>query len=190
MFRAFPTSEIPAAFTSFAEYAESVETLVAAGGLPDYSFLWWDVRPHPVLGTVEVRAMDSQSSLGSVAGLAALVHALARYAAEEHVHSESREVLTESSFRAARDGLDATLWYDGALRPVKEVAGETIQLARPYARELGSESALEEVERMLIDGNGAARQRAAFARGGLPAVLAELAGETMEAGHEAVRLSA
>ena len=189
VFRAFPTSEIPSAFASFDEYAERVDALVAAAGLPDYSFVWWDVRPHPVLGTVEVRAMDSQMSLGNVAGLAALVHALARYAADEHGPWERHDVLMESSFRAARDGLDATLWYDGALRPVTEIAWETLGLARSFARELGSDSALEEVERMLVDGNGAARQRGAFARGGLPAVLDDLAEETMGAGRDVISLS-
>ena len=190
VFRAFPTSEIPAAFASFDEYAERVETLAAAGGLPDYSFLWWDVRPHPVLGTVEVRAMDSQSSLGNVAGLAALVHGLAHHATESRGPWEDREVLMESSFRAARDGLDATLWYEDALRPVAEIARDAIQLARPYVRGLGSEGALEEVERMLVDGNGAIRQRAAFEHGGLPVVLARLAEATSEGRSEAESLSA
>jgi carboxylate-amine ligase len=134
--------------------------------------------------------MDSQSSLGSVAGLAALVQALARHAVEEQGRWENRDVLMESSFRAARDGLGATLWHQGALRPVTEIARATLDLARPYARELGSDSALEEIERILVDGNGAVRQRAAFARGGLSAVLAELAEETAENGREAVRLSA
>lgn len=84
----------------------------------------------------------------------------------------------ESSFRAARDGLDATLWYEDALRPVVEIAREAIQLARPYARELGSEGALEEVERILVEGNGAIRQRAASERGGMPAMLRDLVRET------------
>ena len=84
----------------------------------------------------------------------------------------------ESSFRAARDGLGATIWYDGTMRPVPEVARAAIALARPYARELGSEAALEEVERVLVEGNGAMRQRVAFARGGMPAVLSGLVRET------------
>ena len=124
--------------------------------------------------------MDSQSSLADVAGLAALAHALARRAAEEHGPWEHRDALMESSFRAARDGIDATLWHDGALRPVPEIARETIQLALPYARELGSDGALEEIERMLVDGNGAVRRRLAFARAGLSELLAELAGETAQ----------
>src|SRR5688572_24983828 len=186
VFRALPRSEIPAAFASFEEYVESVEALAAAGNMPDYTFLWWDIRLHPVLGTVEVRSMDSQSSLDDVAGLAALVHALARQAAEEHGPWEHRDALMESSFRAARDGIDATLWHDGALRPVPEIARATIQLALPYARELGSDGALEEIERMLVDGNGAVRRRLAFARGGLSELLAELAEETAQPDHAAV----
>ena len=51
--------------------------MLAAGELADYTFLWWDMRPHPRLGTVEVRAMDAQSPLWSVVALAGLVHGLA-----------------------------------------------------------------------------------------------------------------
>jgi carboxylate-amine ligase len=180
VFRALPSSEIPPAFSSFDEYAENVELLTTAGGLPDYTFLWWDIRPHPVLGTIEVRAMDCQSSLADVAGLAALIHALALRAVEQRGPWEHRNVLTESSFRAARDGLEATLWHDGAFRPVPEIARSAVQLALPYARELGSDAELEEIERMLVEGNGAARRRAAFARGGMLEVLADLVDETMQ----------
>jgi glutamate---cysteine ligase / carboxylate-amine ligase len=178
VFRALPRSEIPMAFESFDEYADSVEALATAGDLPDYTYLWWDVRPHPVMGTIEVRAMDAQSSLRTVTGLVALVHALARRAAEQHGPWERREALMESSFRAARDGLGATIWHDGRMRPVPEVARIAIDLARPYARELGSEAALEEVERLLVEGNGAMRQRVAYARGGMPGVLGALVRET------------
>jgi carboxylate-amine ligase len=178
VFRALPRSEIPAAFDSFDEYAETAEALCTAGDLPDYTYLWWDVRPHPVLGTIEVRSMDAQSSLRSITGLVALIHALARRAAEEHGPWERREVLMESSFRAARDGLGATIWHDGRLRPVPEVARAAISAARPYARELGSEAALEEVDRLLVEGNGAMRQRVAYARGGMPGVLSGLVRET------------
>jgi carboxylate-amine ligase len=180
LFRSFPRSEIPPAYASYDHYADSVSAQVAAGDLPDYTFLWWDIRPHPVLGSLEVRAMDSQSSLGAVAGLTALVQALARWAVEQHGPWEDRQVLMESSFRAARDGLDATLWHRDALRPAREVAREALELARHHASDLGSEGALEEIERLLIDGNGAARQRAAFRRGGLTAVLSQLAHETTQ----------
>ena len=83
LFRAYPRAEIPRAFADYDDYAASVASVVAAGDLPDYTFLWWDVRPHPNLGTVEVRAMDSQSALWSAAALAALVQCLVRAAAAD-----------------------------------------------------------------------------------------------------------
>jgi carboxylate-amine ligase len=178
LFRGYPRAEIPRAFDSYDDYAEAAESVVAAGDLPDYTFLWWDIRPHPRLGTVEVRAMDSQSALWSAAGLAALAHGLARAEAHEPRRTWlSREVLMEASFTAARDGLRARLPMDGALRPVAEVARAALERARPHAAELGSGDALEGIERILAEGNGADRQRAAHGRGGMPALLDLLVAE-------------
>jgi carboxylate-amine ligase len=178
LFRGYPRAEIPRAFDSYEDYADTAASIVAAGDLPDYTFLWWDIRPHPRLGTVEVRAMDSQSPLWSAAGLAALVHGLARAEAQEPRGTWlSREVLMEASFSAARDGLRARLPMDGALHPAPEVARAALQRARPHASELGSGDALEGIERILAEGNGADRQRAAHARGGMPALLDLLVAE-------------
>jgi carboxylate-amine ligase len=164
MFRGYPRADIPQAFSSWDEYEASIAAILAAGDLPDYTFLWWDLRPHPNLGTVEVRAMDSQSSLRDVAGLAGLVHALARRAAEQPVADPTpREGLMESSYRAARDGLDAAILHEGALRPVPEVAAAVLA-------DLEGDG-LDEIVRMAAEGNGAARQRANHERGGMPALL-------------------
>jgi glutamate---cysteine ligase / carboxylate-amine ligase len=129
--------------------------------------------------------MDGQAALWSEAGLAALVHALAAREAQAPPRTRwtPREALVEASFAAHRDGLDARLPLDGALRPAREVVRATLDLARPFARDLGADAALEGVERILAEGNGADRQRAAFARGGIPAVLAMLVGEA-SAGYE------
>jgi carboxylate-amine ligase len=178
LFRGYPRAEIPRTFASYDDYAATVEGVVAAGDLPDYTFLWWDIRPHPRLGTVEVRAMDSQSALWSAAGLAALVHGLARAEAQDARDAWlPREVLMEASFTAARDGLRARLPMDGALRPAPEVARAALERARPHAAELGSADALEGIERILVEGNGADRQRAAHARGGMAALLDLLVAE-------------
>ena len=180
LFRGYPRGDIPPSFASFEDWEETVAGIVAAGDAPDYTFLWWDLRPHPRLGTVEVRAMDAQSALWSVAALSALVHGLARAAAEALAPARwtPREMLMESSFRAARDGLGATLLHDGALRPVPEIARAAMQRARPFARELGAEAALDLVERLLAEGGGADRQRAAHAAGGMPGLLRHLVDET------------
>jgi carboxylate-amine ligase len=178
LFRGFPRSEIPRAFSSYDDYAEAVGGVVGAGDLPDYTFVWWDIRPHPRLGTVEVRSMDTQSALWSAAGLAALVHGLARAEVDRSPEGWTpRETLMEASFVAARHGLDARLPVDGSLRPAREAAHAALGRARPYAAELGSADALEGVERILAEGNGADRQRAAFAQGGMPAMLALLVAE-------------
>lgn len=178
LFRGYPSAVIPRAFAGWEDYLAFVDGWLAAGEQADYTFLWWDIRPHPRLGTLEVRAMDAQSRLATVAGLAALVQALAAACADGHGTVETAEALTESSFRAGRDGLAATIWWEGALRPLPAVATAALALARPYARELGGEDALGEVERILREGSGADRMRAAHAAGGMPAVLERLVRES------------
>jgi carboxylate-amine ligase len=179
LFRGYPRAIIPPHFAGWEDYMAFTDRWVQAADLPDYTFLWWDVRPHPKLGTLEVRAMDAQSRLASVGGLAALVHALAVACAEGACTEPSPgQELMETSFRAGRDGLEATIRWRGALRPLREAARDALELAAPWARELGGDAELEEVERILREGNGADRMRAAHARGGMPAVLALLAEET------------
>jgi glutamate---cysteine ligase / carboxylate-amine ligase len=187
LFRGFPRAVVPPAFAGWDEYADLVGWCQAAGDLPDYTFLWWDIRPHPQLGTVEVRAMDAQSRLGSVAGLAALVQALAAACADgaEEI-APPGEALMESSFRAGRDGLDATVWWRGTLRPIRSVAADALAVAQPYARELGSEDPLEEIERILREGGGAERMRAAHRRGGMRKVLERLVAEA-DAGYDSTQ---
>ena len=140
LFRGYPSADIPRAFDCLDDYVDSVEGVVAAGDLPDYTFLWWDVRPHPRLGTVEVRAMDSQSALWSAAGLAALVHALAR--AEAHEPRDAwlpREVLMEASFTAAPRSGRAAPASTARCAPCPR---SRARRARPHAQELGSADAL------------------------------------------------
>jgi carboxylate-amine ligase len=180
-FRAFPRSIIPPAFEDWAHYVELVRWWTAVGDLPDYTYLWWDLRPSPNHGTVEVRAMDAQGRLASVAGLAALVHALALAAVDgADEPTPPSEVLMESSFRAGRDGVDATVWWRGRLRPIREVGADSLALARRYARDADGEDALSEIERILRDGGGADRMRKAHAAGGMAEVLARLAAEANE----------
>ena len=179
VFRAFPRSTIPPTFADWDHYTEFVEWCEVTGELPDYTYLWWDVRPSPKLGTVEVRAMDAQTRLETVAGLAALVHALAAACADGAEElAPPPEALLESSFRAARDGVESTIWWRGEVRPMREVGADALELARPYARELDGEDALDEIERVLREGGGADRMREAHAAGGMPGLLASLADET------------
>ena len=173
MYRAYPRAIIPRAFARWDDYQEVLAAAVAAAEVPDYSYLWWDLRLHPRLGTIEMRAMDAQASLRAVAGLGELVRALVARAAETpQRRSTPQEALTESSFRAGRDGLEATIWDGTRLRPVRELAADALEAARPYAHDL------TEAERIVREGNGADRMRAAYADGGMAGVLAHLVAET------------
>ncbi len=186
IFSAFPRSGPPPGFRDYAEFAAVVGRLVASGCIEDYTRIWWDVRPHPCFGTLEVRVMDAVSRIEEAVALTAYVQALVRrYAAAD----EAGETLPachpalaqESKWRAARYGLDATVvdLANGGAVPVKDLIARTLADLAPHARELGCERELEGVERILRDGNGADRQLRAFAAGGdAHAVAREIAAVT------------
>jgi carboxylate-amine ligase len=178
----FPRAGIPRPFTGYEDYARTVAELQALGECPDFSFLWWDVRPHPRLGTVEIRALDAQASLDDLAGLVALIHCLAVHAATAPRTPAGRtvspEALRELSFRACRDGLDARLMLDDTLRPARELAVRAIALAGTYAADLGCWDELMQLHHLLEDGTGAQRQRRAEREGGMRLLLHRIADQT------------
>jgi carboxylate-amine ligase len=177
---AYPRFEIPRAFRDYEEFLAVADQLIAAAGVDDYTYIWWDVRPHPKLGTVEVRGMDVQPAAAANAAFAALIQALAAREVELPSLSDlQREALEESYYQAGRYGLEARLMVDGGgALPAREVAARALEEARPYAADLGGDGSLVEIERILAEGNGADRQRRAFEAGGIPAVLEYLAAAT------------
>lgn len=179
--RTYPGRGVPAAFPDFDAYVQATEQTLAAGGIDEYTLLWWDVRPHPKLGTVELREMDAQTSVEDAAALGALVQGLALEGAEARVrHAPPSDAIAMSTFRAARDGLDATILDSGALAPVRQVARATVERVRSQVRELGSDAPLDGIERILATGGGAGRQRAAHERGGMREALDQLVRETSD----------
>jgi carboxylate-amine ligase len=183
LFQAFPRAGIPRRFESYAEWVETVRTLIDAGAFPEPTFLWWDVRLQPRFGTIEVRIMDAQSTLRDVGALVALTQAVARLEAQERYAPEalldSPEALSENRFLAARDGVGAEL-IDPLVRrrvPVTVAARELLAAARPHARDLGGLPELEAVQE-LLDAPPAERQRAIARRtGGLPGLVETLSAE-------------
>jgi glutamate---cysteine ligase / carboxylate-amine ligase len=176
--RAYPGRGIPPSFRDYEDYERAVESTAAMGGPQNYTLLWWDIRPHPVLGTVELREMDVQPRLEDAAALAALIQGLARDAVERPRPPVATEAIGWSSFRATRDGIDAEVLLDGSLRPLREVARRALDAARPHARELGSDGPLEGVERILREGGAARRQRELAANAGVAGLVAALVRET------------
>ena len=174
--RSYPRFELPRAFRDYEDFLRVADQLIAAAGVDDYTYIWWDVRPHPKLGTVEVRGMDVAARPEQNAAIAALIQALAAKEIDRPgAPGLTREAIEESYFQAERYGLEARLMVDeGTAAPAPEVARGTIEEARPYARDLGGEAALEEIERIIDEGNGADRQRRVHGEGGIEALLRRL----------------
>lgn len=170
LFQAFPRVGIPRAFGSYGEYVRAIDLLLDCGAFPDSTYLWWDVRPQPKLGTVEIRVMDAQSTLDATAALVALVQSLVRLElVEGHADAalvHAPEVLDENRFLAARDGVEAELVdpVRGHAVPVAEIADDLVLACAPHAEELGCAAELARVT-ALFDEPGAAHQRRLAARG-------------------------
>ena len=185
--RAYPGRCVPRAVRDIEDLGQLARETLTAAGLPDATFLWWDLRMHPRHGTLELREMDAQASLEHVAAIAALVRALVVEALDAPDRPDvPSEALGWASFRAARDGTSASILDDDVPRPLAEVARAAVRRVRPIARELGDDDALEGIERVLEE-NGAARQCASFSRGGMVELLRALVDETAATGLTAAR---
>jgi carboxylate-amine ligase len=178
--RSWPRSGVPRALGDFAEFERLAELLSRAAGVADYTWFWWKLRPHPKLGTVEIRALDAQTTVEDMAALVALAHCLARHAAESDPGlSSPPEVIEEGLFRAARFGTTAQLPdAEGRLHDVSDLLDEALQTAGGRAAELGCAEELATVPELLRRGGGAGHQRAVYEVAGMDALLRDLSVKT------------
>ncbi len=165
VFRAFPRVGIPPYYGTWNIYSHRVEQMMRGGAIPDYTYLWWDVRPHPNLGTVELRVFDQQTRVEHTIGFAALSQALAHSLAAdydegvpsiEHPH----ELIDDNKVRAALVGIEGRLIdFDHGLEvPGATMASGAIDDLREHARELGCEAELATLADLVENGTGARRQ--------------------------------
>jgi carboxylate-amine ligase len=178
LFDAFPRSGVPRTFAGYWDWMETVDLLLRADAIADPSFLWWDVRLQPRLGTVEVRVMDGQTSVEDVAALAALIQSLASLELERPATpADSVELIKENRFLAARDGMAARLidFGSGQRIPAVDLLERTLAACVPHAERLDCDHELAGARRLAAC-SGAARQRAVAASGSLRDVTATLAG--------------
>jgi carboxylate-amine ligase len=179
--RGWPRSGVPRAMRDYEDFRRASAVLARAADVPDYTWFWWKLRPHPRLGTVEVRALDAQASLKDTAALVALTHCLARHAAEADPQPDPpREVLEEGLFRAARFGVDAELPdADGRLRGIAELLDDALAVARPQAQVLGCVDELGYLSELLGHRGGAGLQRRSYEIAGMDGLLRDLVAITM-----------
>jgi carboxylate-amine ligase len=167
VFSAFPRSGPPPRFRDYADYADVVGRLERSGCIADYTHIWWDIRLHPRLGTIEIRVCDAVTSVEDAVAIAAYCQSLVkqlceRYEAGEEIPSYHRILTSENKWLTARYGLQAPVMDLVTGRrnrvPVSRLIRRTVTELVPHARELGSERELEGVLDILNRGNSADRQ--------------------------------
>lgn len=140
----------PPAFRSYGEWEAYVARHVATGTIDDYTRLWWDVRPHPRYGTVEVRILDQPTSVRRSAAFAALVQALVATAVHDagtRFEPARRGDYVENRWRALRFGPRAELIHpdEDRLVPMATLFAELLERVAPAADRLGGAGLLAEL---------------------------------------------
>jgi glutamate---cysteine ligase / carboxylate-amine ligase len=186
IFRAFPRVGVPPSYRDWADYEREIEFMVSSGVMEDYTYLWYDVRPHPKLGTVEIRACDAQTRVEHTLGLAALIQAMVKELAEhfdagQHLGEYPWQMLDENRWLAARHGLEGDLvdLPSNERIATKALARRLVDRLREHAQDLGSAAELDGIDDLLARGNGAKRQAVVYeANHDLREVMAEIVAAT------------
>jgi carboxylate-amine ligase len=187
VFDAFPRTNIPDTFESWADFDQFVDLLVRTRSIDNAKKIWWDIRPHPFFQTLEVRICDVPMRADETIAIAALIQATAAMLYDLHARNlswrpYSRALLMENKWRAARYGLDGMLIDFGRQQEVPErsLIQEYLALIGSAPDELGSRAAVESIRDILDRGTGADRQLRVYEESGhdLKAVVAYMAEET------------
>jgi carboxylate-amine ligase len=179
--RSYPRVGVPPVLRSYDEYEAAVREEMGAGEVPDYTFVCWEVRPHPRFGTLEVRVMDAQPSQHHAMWLVALVRGLAMQAAESPPRADlPPAVLTANDFRALRYGLDTRIVdVDGRMRPMRAIAADAIADARSALAGEEDEDVLNTAEAYLDAEPEPQRQRRVVGAHGMRGLLRDLVSRTV-----------
>jgi carboxylate-amine ligase len=174
-----PRAAAPPAFESYAEWEAFVERFVRVGLADGYTRFWWDIRPHPRFGTLEVRAPDQPTDVALTGAFAALLQALCRTVLEEPPRTPyNRGDYAQNRWAALRFGPRADLIHPDGERLVRasELAGELLELVAPAARDLNSEHLLARIDPSACEAD---RQLEVGRAESLEAVVADVAERTL-----------
>jgi glutamate---cysteine ligase / carboxylate-amine ligase len=182
VFRAFPRSGVPPHYGTWEIFSSRVEQMMRSGAIDDYTYLWWDVRPHPKLGTVETRIFDQAHTLEDTVAFAALTLSLAHRLAGTYENGEPLfevpgELVDDNKVRAALRGMEGELLdlSEGTHVPAVELAHRVLEEIRPSAEALDCTEALHRVDEIVAEGTGSRLQLAQAAElgGDLHALVRE-----------------
>jgi carboxylate-amine ligase len=180
----YPRSGIPPVFRTWEEFVDFVRWGRSGGLFPDASHFWYEMRPHPAYGTIEIRVADTQTRVEDASAFVALVQALVAWLADRYDSGETLPVhethmIKENAWRAHRYGVNGWLvdLDTGDPEPTRERLARLVSVLEPYAARFGSDESLPST-RTLLAGNGADRQRYVVCRQGLSQLTSWLAEET------------
>lgn len=169
IFETFPRAGLPPAFPDYESFESYVDLMVDSGAMDDYTFCWWDVRPHARIGTIELRILDSQTSLNNAVALTALTQCLVASSLSSPPKGPyHRELAIENKWRASRHGLDAA-FYDMEKRinvPARDLTRTLVEELRPVSQDLGCEAELLNVLAIVEGGTGSQHQRRVYEESG------------------------
>jgi carboxylate-amine ligase len=186
VFRRFPRTGVPELFQSWSEYENFVNLLVQLNCIDNPKKIWWDVRPHPVFGTLEFRMCDVTTKVEEACAIAALTQAIVVKLHRLYTRNQSwriyrRALIEENKWRAARYGIEGKLVDFGKELevPTKILIPELLELVDDVVDDLGSRSAINYVHTILNEGTSAERQLRVFEQtGDLRAVVQHVVAET------------
>jgi carboxylate-amine ligase len=169
VFEAMPTAGTPPTLSTWSDFERHVQVLRASRSIDSLKDLWWDVRPSPGYGTLEIRICDALPTVSETVAVVALIQAyvarcLDAYRGGHRFAPTPTWMLRENKWRAARWGIEAELVVSerGTTSPLRAEIERTIVDCEAYAKTLGCESDLRRVARMLDDGPSYQRQRDVF----------------------------
>ena len=185
IFEGMPTAGLPYRLANYGEFQKFMNTLVRAQAIQTIREIWWDIRPHPSFGTLEIRICDAPSTMPELAALVAMVQCLVvalgdRYEQGAPLDLLKPWILRENKWRACRHGLDADIICDddGDHGPLRQQLPDLAARLEPVAERLGCLAELRGIHRILEHGASYERQRATMAQARrLPDVVARLAAE-------------
>jgi carboxylate-amine ligase len=169
VFEGLPTAGLPEPIDSWSEFETFMSTLVAAEAIGTVREVWWDIRPHPDFGTIELRMCDGIPNLADVAAVTALSQCLVehldrRFDVEGGLEPPAPWLLRQNKWRAARHGLDAEFIVDESGQCIKatEAIADLVSELEPMADELGCTTELAGVIDVLQHGTSAEAQRRVY----------------------------
>ncbi len=171
IFESLPTAGLPYQMENWGQFQRFMRTLIGAGTIRSIREVWWDIRPHPGFGTLELRICDGIPTMDELCSMVALSQSLVvwlgeRYNAGLPLPQHKAWTVRENKWRAARYGLDAEIIRDeeGNVMSLRRSIGDLVETLCPVAERLGCIDDLNRVNEMLERGTSATRQREAFAR--------------------------